>query len=185
MDRRNHEGRPEMNWRNLITTTVTAAVTAAVSLALLGPGTVTANTPPQEVLQQRIRAASGEAGGLQLTLTPSSDRYDPGDRPTVTLTAYNPTGHAIRRTVQVRMTTATPAHPLARMLPMPVERYQESCELYVEAGQTRTLELDTGMELASAQLLRFFVEQGERRLAAVASAVRFDEKQMPDGPQVF
>ena len=166
-----------MHWNNLITTGITAAVTAGLTLTLFGPATVTANTPPQQQLQQLIGPASAEVGGLEITIEPSRTEYEAGDQPTVTLTAHNPGDLAVGRTVQVRMTTAAPSHPFARMMPMPVERWKMPCELYVEAGQTQRIELDTGVELAAGQRVRFHVQRGELALAMVNATVGYPEGQ--------
>jgi len=174
-----------MRFKNLVTTATAAAVTAAITLTLLGPGAVTANTPPQEAMQQRVRGVIGDVDGLQVSIGPLSKQYEPGDEPAVTLTAYNPGPHAISRTVQVRMTTASPAPPYARMLPMPVERWKEECELYVEAGQEKRVTLATGVELAAGQMVCFHVQQGERSLGMVASSVRFDDAAKQPALQIY
>ena len=169
-----------MRWSNLITTGITAAVTAGLTLTLFGPSTVTANSPPQQAMQQKIGPASADVGGLEITIEPSRSEYAPGQDAAVTLTAYNPGEEAVGRTVQVRMTTVAAGSKFARMLPMPVERWKEDCEIYVEAGQKTRIELQTGVELAAGQRVRFHVQQGELALALADATVGYPEgKKLP------
>jgi hypothetical protein len=107
-----------MNLRNVLTVLGTAAVTAALTLALLAPrgGDARAGAAVQPVIAQPQLSSQG----CTFTLKTDKATYEAGESPKIEVTATNPTATSVTASVWVTVTSRSPANPRSRMLSIPV-----------------------------------------------------------------
>lgn len=106
--------------------------------------------------------AAVDLDGVALTL----DRHAKKDgttEATATLTAVNRCKVPVERKVRVRL-EVTPSIELARMLPRPVERWSQEITLKLAAGETKTLDLRTGVRVGGHEIATFRIGSGRDML---------------------
>ncbi|MHC5049336.1 MAG: hypothetical protein ACYTGK_01865 [Planctomycetota bacterium] len=100
------------------------------------------------------RLAAIDLDGVAVTLDGQAAK---GGTPeaTATLTAVNTRNAAVDRKIRVRLEVTPPANPHARMLMLPAEKWSQEIALKLAAGETKTLELRTGVRVAAREIARF------------------------------
>ena len=129
-----------------------AAATAAITLAVLLPGRVTAIDATESV-QPTIARPTLTSLGCTFSVAAIEEAIKAGDKPTLKLTATNPTDEPVEATVTVTMTSMAPMSRMSRMMPMPRSLWNRECEIGLKAGETKTLTLSPGVELPAGQVV--------------------------------
>ena len=129
-----------------------AAATAAITLAVLLPGHVTA-IDATEAVQPTIARPTLTSAGCTFSIASLKEFILAGDRPTLELTATNPTDGPVEATVSVNMTSMAPMSPMSRMMPMPRTLWKRECTVGLKAGETKTLTLKPGVTLPAGQIV--------------------------------
>jgi len=129
-----------------------AAATATVTLAVLLPGRVTA-TNATEAVQPTIAKPTLKSLGCTFSLAAIEEAIKAGDKPTLKLTATNPTDQPVEATVSLNMTSMAPMSRVSRMLPMPRSLWKRDCTIGLKAGETKTLTLSPGVKLPAGQVI--------------------------------
>jgi hypothetical protein len=129
-----------------------AAATAAITLAVLLPGQVTA-TNATEAVQPTIAKPTLKSLGCTFSIAAIEEAIKAGDKPTLKLTATNPTDKPVEATVAVNMTSMAPMSPMSRMMPMPRSLWKRGCTIGLKAGETKTLTLSPDVTLPAGQVI--------------------------------
>lgn len=107
-----------MKLRNVLTVMGTAALTAAVTLALLAPrgADVRAGSAVQPIIAQPQLTSQG------CTFTVKTDKasYEGGEAPRIEVTGSNPTTKQVTASVWVTVTGRSPTKAASRMLSLPL-----------------------------------------------------------------
>jgi hypothetical protein len=74
-----------------------------------------------------------------------------------TLTAVNKHKAPVTRKVRVRLEVTPPAHPMARMILPPAEKWSKEITLKLAAGETKTVELRTGVRVGAREIATFSI----------------------------
>ena len=98
-----------MKLRNVLTVLGTAAVTAALTLALFTPWGGDAQAGP--AIQPVITQSQLESQGCTFTLKTDKTSYEAGQAPAVEVTASNPTDKPVTAPVLVTVTSTSPTSP--------------------------------------------------------------------------
>ncbi len=122
--------------------------------------------------------AAVDLDGVSLTL----DRHvTKGGAPEAkaTLTAVNRCKGPVERKVRVRL-EVTPSIELARMLPRPAERWSREITLKLAAGETKTLDLRTGVRVGELEIATFRIgSERDLLLRALAKKTAAKAKKTP------
>jgi hypothetical protein len=125
-----------MSLRNVLTVLGSAAVTAAVALALLAPrGSARADPTVQPVIAQ----AHLTSQACTFTLKTDKAKYEAGESPVVEVAATNPTDKPVTASVWVTVTERSPTTRMSRMLPMSLTLWSHEYAFTVPAHETKTL----------------------------------------------
>lgn len=83
---------------------------------------------------------------------------------TATLKAVNRCKVPVERKVRVRLEVTSSASIMVRMLPLPVEKWSQEITLKLAAGETKNLELRTGVRVAAREIATFVIGSGRGAL---------------------
>jgi len=129
-----------------------AAATAAITLAVLLPGRVTA-VDATESMQPTIARPTLTSLGCTFSVAAIEEAIKAGDKPTLKLTATNPTDKPVEATVSVNMTSMAPMSRMSRMMPMWRSLWNRECTIGLKAGETKTLTLSPDVKLPAGQVV--------------------------------
>ncbi len=158
-----------MRTRDIVLTGCVAAGTVALTLTLLWPVNVSARAVgPTE---KRIIHPSLDVDGCRLTLRPTAGKYKAGDKPLLELIAANASGKPVNLSVDVRMWVIAPASLESRRGPMPTVPWKCRQPVSLNAGETKTIRIDTKVALAAGQSVYFTLQVGKQRIRAASFSV--------------
>ena len=140
------------------------AATAAITLAVLLPGRAGA-IDATESMQPTIARPTLTSLGCTFSIAAIEEAIKAGDKPTLKLTATNPTDEPVEATVSVNMTSMAPMSPLSRMMPMPRSLWDRECTVGLKAGETKTLTLSPDVELPAGQVVSLQLADKKRAVA--------------------
>ena len=129
-----------------------AAATAAITLAVLLPGQVTA-IDATEAVQPTIAKPTLTSLGCTFSIATIEEAVKAGDTPTLKLTATNPTDQPVEATITATMTSKAPMSRMSRMMPLPRSLWNRECTIGLKAGETKTLTLSPDVKLPAGQVV--------------------------------
>ena len=129
-----------------------AAATAAITLAVLLPGQVTA-IDATEAVQPTIAKPTLTSLGCTFSIATIEEAVKAGDTPTLELTATNPTDQPVEATITATMTSMAPMSRMSRMMPLPRSLWNRECTIGLKAGETKTLTLSPDVKLPAGQII--------------------------------
>ncbi|MHC4817087.1 MAG: hypothetical protein ACYTF8_03360 [Planctomycetota bacterium] len=118
--------------------------------------------------QAAPRPAVVDLDGVALTI---DDRAAKGGAPEAmaTLTAVNRRKVPVERKVRVHLNVTPPVEPLARMAFPSAEKWSQEIALKLLAGETKTVELRTGVRVGAREIATFGI--GSKRETALVLAL--------------
>ncbi len=176
-----------MNRNTLLQLTLSAAATAALTLAALLPVGLRAEgeTGPLPVVALEQPGQLPPEGtvvldGVTIRIEPSAQQYLPGEEVEITVTLTNTTDAEIQCNPAFAVASQPPVEPTARMMPGPtsVWSHELSCELGPGESTSTTLQAGSAGEAGSE--LVFSVTLGEQN-ATVCGAMVVEPEASTEG----
>ncbi|HUB87768.1 MAG TPA: hypothetical protein VMB22_07735 [Verrucomicrobiae bacterium] len=122
-----------------------AIATATLTVAALLPGSLNAgnDNAPEKISQPKL-----VAHGVEFTLASvKGQTFKAGDEPAFNLKAVNTTGKDVDTTVEVTMTSMSPASAGSRMVSFPQTLWKQSCPVTLKPNETKVIALTTDTKL--------------------------------------
>jgi hypothetical protein len=152
-----------MKIRNVLTALGAAAVTAALTLALLAPwGDAQAGPAVRPFIAQPRLTSQG----CTFALKTDKEAYEAGEAPGVEVAASNPTDKPVDASVWVSVTTRAPTNPMSRMLPMPLALWSHEYAFTLAPGETKSLKAACAGLPAGKNVSILLTDQKDAILAA-------------------
>ncbi len=160
-----------MNKNDLLTVITSATATAALTLTAFWPGSLGAGDDPQPV-PPKIAQPKLAAGGLEISIAAAEGHpLRAGDEPVLELTAVNPTAAAAQASIQVALSTTSPADALSRVVRTPAVLWQADQSLALGPKEVKKVLLKTGTKLEPNRLLSVLLsETGPGSIAGASAA---------------
>jgi hypothetical protein len=142
-----------------------AAVTMAFALAALGPATLRA-VDERSAITPMIAQAEFTHGGCRFTVATDKPSYAAGESPVLVVEATNTGAEPAEAEVWVTLLATEPVSPMARMMPVPRPVWSERCALRLAPGETKAVELTTGVALGEGQMVSIMLGAEDRTVMA-------------------
>jgi len=152
-----------MRVRDVLGVAAVAAVTMAFVLAMLGPGQVGAEDPP-EGIKPMIAQPKLTVDGCEFTLSTDKPAYKEGETPVLTIEATNPTDKPVETTVWVNVSGFSPASFVSRRMPVPQPLWIRDCRVKLAPGETKTVTMPTEIKLTALQNVSFTLANAEQKV---------------------
>jgi hypothetical protein len=146
----------------------TAGATMAFTVMLLAPRGVSA-VDAVERIKPMIARPQLASQGCVFVLKTDKPAYDAGDRPTIEITASNPTAKAADASVWINIASSAPTSAMSRMLPVPRSLWSHQCAVSLEPGQTKTVSVVSEAKLPAGQ--NILITMGDKDAAVLAGAL--------------
>lgn len=149
----------------------TALVTCALVLAIArtksadtvhGFGNTTAAAGLKDEVPA-IPCMEMDAAGCHIKVSTDKAEYQPGDSPTLTLTAKNLTNRPVQNSVQLQILATAIPSLFARVMPVPQSVWAGDCLVSLTPGETKSFVLKADAELAAGQLLTITMTSGDQK----------------------
>lgn len=141
-----------------------ATLTAFVVPPLVGPGMARAKDE-LPLIWAPAAPSTLEVDGMTLSLAFHKKAYDKGDKPVLRLTAVGGK-RAVTVDATVNMRTLQPASPHSRMMPIPMLAFTKQVPISVKPGETKVIDLPTGVAVDAGTTSTFDLAVGEKSTAA-------------------
>ncbi len=145
-----------------------AAFTAACVLAVAGPRVAVAEG---EAKATPVTRPVLKAEGVVLSLVTDKAKYEPGEKPTLTLTMVNTRDIDVSLEAVLTMLSTEPASWGSRRMPRPTEAWRRECALKLAPGETKEFEIATDKALAAGLAVMFNLQVGKNTLTAARLTV--------------
>ena len=139
-----------MKRQDMLVVAAVAAVTMTFTLVAFGPAGVGAGDDVQ-TLRAEIRQPTLTSQGCEFALKTDKADYQPGETPTLELTAKNPTDKPVETAVWFNITSSSPRDMLSRMPVMPKPIWIHECKLTLHPGETKTVTVVADIKLPAGQ----------------------------------
>ncbi len=133
-----------MTVKNVLEVLSVAAATMAFTLATLGPRWAGADGQSKG-LKPTIVQPQLTSAGCRFSLSTDKATYAAGEPLVIRIEANNPTDKPVETTVWATVSTASPMVTLSRVAPMPAIPWSGDCAVSLAPGETKTVELETGI----------------------------------------
>ena len=119
----------------------------ALTVALFLPRAVNAVQSIQPVIAQPQFTSQGCVAELK------TDKlaYEPGETPSLQITAKNPTSQPVETRLWIKVLASKPASPMARMMPVPQAIWSHEWAVQLEPGESKVATLPTDAKLPAGQ----------------------------------
>jgi hypothetical protein len=168
-----------MKWQDMLAVAAVAAATMAFTLVAFGPAGVGAGDNVQtlraEIVQPKLASQ-----GCEFTLKTDKAAYQPGETPTIELTATNPSDKPVETAVWINITASSPRDMLSRMPVMPKPVWIHECKLTLQAGESKTVSVTADLKLPAGQSIA--ISMSDRDMTVMARTLSVP-RQAPDANQ--
>ncbi len=168
-----------MKLRNVLAVLGTAAVTAALTLALFAPWDGDAQAGP--AVQPVITQSQLKSQGCTFTLKTDKTSYEAGQAPAVEVTATNPTDKPVTATVLVTVTSTSPTSPMSRMLEIPTTLWSHEFAFTLPPDANQSLTAACAALPAGKNVAMTLTDQQQN--AVLAGLVAVPQQGVPNAAQ--